>query len=64
MEEIANLIGLTGSELLSVLVIAIGLVVAWVALRVILKLTQALFRAGCLAIVVIVGVVTVLNWLN
>ena len=64
MEEIANLVGLTGSELISIVVIAIGLVVGWIALRVILKLTAALFRAGCLAIVVIVGVVLLLNWLN
>lgn len=64
MEGIANLIGLTASELLSVLVVAIGLIVGWVVLRVILKLTQALFRAGCLAIAVIVGVVLLLGWLN
>lgn len=64
MEEIANLVGLTGSELTSLVLIGVGLVVGWVILRVILKLTAALFRTGCLAIILILGIYFMVNWLN
>jgi hypothetical protein len=42
--------GISWEQIMTLAVLAVILVVAWLGLRVIFKLTAALFRAGCILI--------------
>ena len=64
MEELAQLIGLTAEELTQLLTIGIVLVILLMVGRAALKLTAALFKMGCFAIILIVGAVYLLNVLS
>lgn len=44
-------------ELIAPLLILIGLVIGWVVLKVVLRLTMRIFGCGCLALLVVFGIV-------
>lgn len=64
MDAIANLLGLTIQDLTTLIALGLILVVAWFALRVTMKLTASLFRAGCITILLILGAVFLLFVVN
>lgn len=57
MEQIAQIIGLTAAELTQLVILAGVLLVGLFVLRIMLKLTAALMRIGCIGIVLIVAAV-------
>jgi len=64
MESIAQLIGLSVAELTQLLMLAAVLLVGLFILRAVMKLTAAIFRMGCLAILFIVAAVFLLQVLG
>ncbi|RMG90025.1 MAG: hypothetical protein D6706_20355 [Chloroflexi bacterium] len=64
METIANFLGLTVSELTQLIILVIVLIAGLILLRVLFKLTAALFRLGCFLILLIVTAVLIISWLN
>ncbi len=43
-------------ELMTLLLILVGLVIGWIMLKVVLRLTMRIFGCGCLALLVIFGI--------
>lgn len=64
MEQIAQIVGLDAGQLTQLLMLAGVLLVGLVALRVVLKLTAALVRIGCVGIVLIVAAVFLVQLLS
>lgn len=64
MDAIAEFIGLTAPELIQLLMLAAILVVGWFVVRLFLKLTAALFRVGCVGIILLVGAIYLATMLN
>lgn len=64
MDSIAQLIGLTGAELIQLLGVAIALLIGLFLLRLAFKLTASLIRIGCIGIFLIVGVLFLVQFLS
>lgn len=64
MEQIAQIIGLTAAELTQLVILAGVLLVGLFVLRIMLKLTAALMRIGCIGIVLIVAAVFLVQLLS
>jgi hypothetical protein len=48
-------------ELMTLLLILVGLVIGWTVLKVVLRLTMRIFGCGCFALLVIFGVAFLLR---
>ena len=64
MADLLANFGLTTGELTQMVILAVVLLVGLFLARMALKLTAALFRIGCLAVLFIVGAIFLLNVLN
>ncbi len=64
MTALLDSIGLASSDVTQLVILAVTLLVGLFLLRMAFKLTAALFRVGCLAILFIVGASFVLKFLN
>lgn len=64
MDSLLETIGLTSGELTQLIVLAGILIVGLFLARVALKLTAALFRIGCFAVILIVAAVFALKMFN
>ncbi|MFQ5422219.1 MAG: hypothetical protein ACE5FD_16470 [Anaerolineae bacterium] len=64
MSELLANFGLTTGEVTQMVILAVVLLVGLFLARMALKLTAALFRIGCFAILFIVGAIFLLNVLN
>jgi hypothetical protein len=55
LEQWLTSLGISWEQIVTLAVLAVILVVVWFSLRVILKLTAALFRAGCILIFLLIA---------
>lgn len=60
MQAIADLLGLTPDQLTILLIAGVVLVIAWYALRAVLKIARRVFTIGCVGIIVLVGILYLL----
>ncbi len=64
METIAQLVGVSPHQLMQLLILIVVLVIGWFLLRLFLKLTAAVFRLGCMGIILIAAAVYVVQLLG
>jgi hypothetical protein len=53
LEPIANLLGVTVTQMIIVAALCLGLVIAWYVVKAVVKLTAKMFTIGCFTIIVI-----------
>jgi len=53
LEPVANLVGLTATQLIVVAIACAALVIGWIVLKVLLKIAMKVFAIGCLTIAAI-----------